>query len=168
MTLSIVNGIELFLNHDFRISVIESIKYCQRNKGLEVNAWCLTPNKLYMIAKATGGIQLSSIICDLKKFTSKAILKQLKGATDEQSAFLLKQFKKAASKHRKPLEHKVWEEGYYPDELFSPDYILQKLNFIHVNPIEQGKIKRSWEFDFSSAKDYSGINGSINVTKILT
>jgi putative transposase len=166
MTLSIVNEIELFNDEVFREGVIASIKYCQLRKGLQLNGWCLMPNKLYLIGKATGGQELGAIICDLKKFTSKSIIKKLKDSYDPTQVKLLKQFKKAAAKHRQPIEHKVWKEGYFPDELFSPEYKLQKIHFMHTEPVENGKIKYSWEYEFSSAKDYLDMKRIVEVTRI--
>jgi REP element-mobilizing transposase RayT len=55
-------------------NIIESLKYCQQNTGLEIFAFVIMPSHIHMMCSARDGSELSSIMRDFKKFTSKAII----------------------------------------------------------------------------------------------
>ncbi len=77
-TSTVVDWIDIFTRKKFRIIILDSLKYCQLNKGLEIYAWCLMSNHLHMIISAKDGILLASIMRDFKKFTSKNIISLIK------------------------------------------------------------------------------------------
>ena len=58
--------------------VIDSLKYCQANKGLKIHAWCIMSNHLHLIVSTDENNKLSDVIRDFKKFTSVSILAELK------------------------------------------------------------------------------------------
>ncbi len=33
--------------------------------------------------------------------------------------------------------YKVWEDGYFAENIFSPEFLMQKLNYIHNNPLPE-------------------------------
>jgi REP element-mobilizing transposase RayT len=55
--------------------VLDSIRFCQSEKGLLFHCWCIMTNHLYLIVSAKNE-NLSDVLRDFKKFTSKQILQQ--------------------------------------------------------------------------------------------
>lgn len=49
-----------------------------------------------------------------------------------------------------------------PIELWSNKVIDEKINYIHNNPVDESLIYNSWEYIYSSAKDYSGGKGILD------
>jgi len=41
VTFSVVNWIDVFVRQRYKDIIVESLKYCQENKGLEIFGWCL-------------------------------------------------------------------------------------------------------------------------------
>lgn len=78
-----VGWIDVFTRRIYKEILIESIKYCQKNKGLGLYAWCIMSNHVHMIVKAKDGYVLSDIIRDLKKYTSKEIIKAIEDNIQE-------------------------------------------------------------------------------------
>lgn len=62
---------------------IDSIRYCQENKDLELFAWVLMTNHLHLIIRAKAGFTLSDIMLDRKKITSKRIVAAIKEHNSE-------------------------------------------------------------------------------------
>ena len=54
--------------------LIESLHYCRKEKGLELFAFVIMTNHVQLIARAKEGYELSAIMRDFKKFTSKQVL----------------------------------------------------------------------------------------------
>ena len=48
-------------------------------------------------------------------------------------------------------------------ELHSPKWINQKLDYIHLNPVKAGTVEQPEEYLYSSAKNYIGKEGLIDV-----
>ena len=71
---TIVYWIDLFTRKEFKYQVINSLKYCQKQKGLVVHAYCIMPSHLHLII-STKGEPLESIMRDLKKYLAKAIIR---------------------------------------------------------------------------------------------
>ncbi|WP_229217133.1 transposase [Dyadobacter luteus] len=71
-----VDWVDVFSRKEYRFIIVEALRYCQNNKGLIIHGWCLMSNHLHMLTAAKEGFQLSDIIRDFKKFTSKRIRKQ--------------------------------------------------------------------------------------------
>jgi len=49
VTLTIVGWVDLFTKPELKRIVLESLKYCQDQKGLLIHGWCLMPSHLHMI-----------------------------------------------------------------------------------------------------------------------
>jgi len=41
VTFTVVYWIDIFIRNDYKAVFLESVRYCQKNKGLEVYAWCI-------------------------------------------------------------------------------------------------------------------------------
>ena len=75
VTLTVIGWIDVFTRSNHKLLIIDSLKYCQQNKGLVIFGWCLMSSHLHLIAWAEGQDTLSDILRDFKKYTSKAIVK---------------------------------------------------------------------------------------------
>jgi putative transposase len=166
LTIKVIDSIPLFNDEENRSCVIDSLEFCQRVKGLRLNAWCLMPDTLYLIAIAEEGKDLPGIIRDLKNYTSKKLVRLIKQSPGPETEIILKKMKKAGAKNRKCIEYKVWEDGYFPDELFSTDYIVKKLEYIHMAPVKHNIVCRAWDYNYSSARTYLDMGGLLKVVKL--
>lgn len=61
VTLTVVDWIDIFTRENHKMAIVDSLKYCQKEKGLEIYAWCLMPSHLHMIVTAGDDVKLSDI-----------------------------------------------------------------------------------------------------------
>ena len=151
ITITIVKWVNIFNNLECVQIVIDSLKFCQKEKGLVIHAWCLMPNHLHMIVGRSGIMNIEDIIRDLKKYTSVHLTKALK---NQKMYKELSVFQLAAEESKKHQYYKVWQDGFHPVVLDSNKLIDQKLDYIHYNPVSAGITELPEEFVYSSAKDY--------------
>ncbi|MDX1629593.1 MAG: transposase [Fulvivirga sp.] len=78
VTFTVVGWIDVFTRKVYKDVIIDSLKYCQREKGLILHAFVIMSNHLHLIISAKEGAVLSDIIRDFKKYTAKAIIKLIK------------------------------------------------------------------------------------------
>jgi len=71
LTLTVVDWVDIFTRPVYKHVIVDSLDYCIKNKGLKIYAWCLMTNHLHLIAGVENDENLSDILRDFKKFTSK-------------------------------------------------------------------------------------------------
>ena len=77
VTFTIVHWIDIFIRDYYREIFIESLKFCQKEKGLEVYAYCIMTSHVHLIIGTKGEHKLEDIIRDLKSYTSRHIRKAI-------------------------------------------------------------------------------------------
>lgn len=76
---------------------------------------------------------------------------------------MLDRFEFAGRYNPKIKYFKFWQDGNHPVELFSPQFTIQKLDYIHNNPLEEMTVSEPNEYLFSSARNYADMKGLIDV-----
>ena len=165
LTFTIVNWIDIFTRKDYKLIITNSLNYCIENKGLEVYAWVIMSNHIHIIAKAKEGFVLSHIIRDFKKFTSKQIIETINEIGESRKEWLLDKFSFEARKTGRAENFKVWTDDNHSICLENTEWFLQRLNYIHENPVKQMIVQNSHEYLFSSAIDYADGKGLVNISK---
>jgi putative transposase len=77
LTFTVVDWIDVFTRPELVNVVIDSLRHCQKEKGLDIYAWCIMSSHVHLIASAGVNGDLSNIMRDMKKFTSKQIVKTI-------------------------------------------------------------------------------------------
>ena len=163
---TIVYWIDLFTRKEFKYLVINSLKYCQKQKGLVVHAYCIMPSHLHLII-STKGEPLESIMRDLKKYLAKAIIKELDLINESRKKWLLRAFKKAGADLKRISNYKVWQDGNQPKQLMTTKFMIQKLDYLHNNPVEAEIVDEPENYVYISARDYAGRRGHIEVELLV-
>lgn len=166
ITITIVEWIDLFTRTNHKNSIIESVKYCQKNKGLEIYAFVLMPSHLHMLCRAKEGFDLSNIMRDFKKFTARRLIQNIKEQPESRRQWLLELFTRSCAHLKRDQEFKVWQDGYHAEEVFSNKFIYQKLNYIHNNPVKDAIVERPEDYLYSSARNYAELESLLEVVLI--
>src|SRR5688572_1501061 len=153
-TMTTVGWVDVFTRPEHKMIVIDSLRYCQQNKGLVIHVWCLMTNHLHMIVSSSGKDKLSDILRDFKKFTSKAIVKAISLSSESRRGWMLDIFREVADGLMRVQNYKVWQDGNHPVILFSRKFIDQKLRYIHYNPVVEDIVENPEDYLYSSARDY--------------
>ena len=111
VTFTIVGWIKVFEDDNFKQLIIDSIKFYQKNKGLILYAYCIMPNHVHMIVQATGKFTISEILRDLKKITSRSIVRMLEDQRVDGYEEILKKFAEAGKLLKRITNFKVWQDG---------------------------------------------------------
>jgi putative transposase len=154
ITFAVVEWVDVFARKEYRDILLDNIRYCQKEKGLLVHAWCIMSNHVHLIISAKNN-DASDILRDFKKFTSKQIVKAID--TNEQESrreWMLEIFRKAGTGNSRNSSYQFWRQDNQPKELFSEKFTEQKLYYIHNNHVEAGIVEKEEEYLYSSARDY--------------
>lgn len=167
VSFAVVNWIDLFIREKYFNVVVESLAYCISHKGLIVNAWCNMPSHIHLIIRSETNL-LEDIVRDMKKITSKELIKIIKNSHEEsRKKWLLWMFKKAGSQNKRNQTYQLWQQHNQPIELNNNQKIDQRLNYLHMNPVKAGFVEEPSNWKFSSAKNYVGKEGMLDIKLII-
>ncbi|HMT97247.1 MAG TPA: transposase [Ferruginibacter sp.] len=166
VTLTITNWLDLFIRDEYREIFIHSVQFCQKEKELEVYGWCIMTSHIHMIIGSRGNL-LSNIMRDLKRHTSEKLHEAIKYHPQEsRREWITWMMERAAAKKANGSKFQLWQQESHPQELMTNAIAHQKLAYIHDNPVEAGFVKQPPDWKYSSAADYNGAKGLIEVTKL--
>jgi REP element-mobilizing transposase RayT len=162
LTFSIMGWIDIFSRQRYRDMMLESMQYCRQHKGLKIGAYVIMSNHIHTIWTATNN-DLSDIVRDFKTFTSKAITQAIGTETESRRDWLLYMFRFYGNRTNANENFKVWTGNNHPEEIHSESFLQTKLNYIHENPVRAGLVAEPSHYLYSSAADYEGKKGLIEI-----
>jgi len=164
ITFAVIEWIDVFSRKLYKDEVIKSIKHCQQNKGLELFAWCIMTNHVHLLVRAKEGFNLSNILRDLKKYTSSQIVKQIdNNKFESRKNWMMWLFKSAVQKNSNNTHYQFWRQDNHPVEMLTMEVFYQKMNYIHMNPVVEGVVDQPEYYLYSSARDYAGGRGLLEL-----
>lgn len=165
LTFQIVDWIDIFARQVYRDIVIDSLKYSIDNKELLVFAFVVMSNHVHLIAQSSTG-KLSDTIRDVKKFTSKSIVGTIQTIPESRSDWMLNRFGFNARQHSRNKTYQVWTHENHAVQLYSPEFISEKIDYLHNNPVRAGLVEKPEDYLYSSARWYAGLECVLEVRDI--
>ena len=157
LTCTIVAWLPVFARPEAVDIVLNSWRFLQRNDGFTLFGYVIMENHLHLIAAAD---DLSKKIGRFKSFTARQIIDFL---TERGEWLLLRQLELFKRWHKIDQQHQLWEEGSHPQRIGSDEMMSQKLEYMHNNPVERGYVDVPEHWRYSSARNYAGQPGLIDV-----
>jgi putative transposase len=159
VTFTVHQWADVFTRSRYVDILLESLKHCQKEKGLEIYTWVIMSNHCHFILRAKNE-NLSDIIRDFKKYTAKSIYKSI----EENSKESRREWLLEVLKYKEKIW--FWEEGYHGEEIIDTEFFYTKVNYIHLNPVKAGIVEKEEEYLLSSAADFYGIRkGEIQLSE---
>ena len=164
VTFATVNWIDVFTRRVYKDIVVDSLNYCIKNKGLVVYAWVIMGNHVHLIIERRT-VALEDVMRDLKRHTSKAILKEIEENPQEsRKAWMLWMFERAGKKNINNSKFQFWQQHNQPIELTTEAFAIDSsIDYIHNNPVTAGFVDCPEHYRYSSAVDFAGGKGLVNV-----
>lgn len=164
LTLTIVQWIDLFTRREYRDIVVHSLQHCIHHKGLSIYAWVIMSNHLHLVARCQSPHRMSDFLRDFKKFTSKEIMKTVLDIPESRREFLVDKFAFEARRTGRAKDFKVWKDDNHAIDLDNNGIdMMEKIDYIHLNPVKAGLVDDPADYVYSSARDYSYRKGLIDV-----
>jgi REP element-mobilizing transposase RayT len=163
VTFTVVGWVDIFTRKECRDILVDSLKYCIMHKGLIIYGYIIMSNHLHLIIEAKEvSLGLSTIIGEFKKFTSKRIIAYLMQSQKESRRnWMLEIFRQHALQTYRNTSFQIWTHDNHPEVIFSHSFMLQKLAYIHNNPVRAGIVRNPSEYLYSSARNYNDMKDVI-------
>jgi putative transposase len=153
VTCTVVEWLPVFARDEYRRIALDALAFLRAQKHTELNAFVIMPTHFHAILWPEEGTNLSGVLRDFKRFTSRGISREAKrlGETD-----ILERFTTARQRGRAQdvSQYQVWQEGSHPEMIYSLDFARRKIDYIHDNPVRAGLSGSALDWLYSSAKAY--------------
>ena len=124
--------------------------------GIKTTAYTIMLNHVHCILFfPTEHFDLNKIVGNGKRFMAYGIIKRLEAKNDSQTLLRLKEGLTERD-IKKGQKHKVFEYSFDAKPIYHRDFLLQKINYIHLNAVRgKWKLVEHWEdYEYSSARFY--------------
>nr|WP_207434911.1 transposase [Sabulibacter ruber] len=163
VSFAVVYWIDVFTREEYFNIITENLDFCRKNKGMEIYAWCVMPSHLHLLFRAKDN-NPGEVLRDFKSFTSKQLLKAIaENIQESRKEWMLWLMERAGLKNGNVQKCQFWQQHNQPIEVWSPAVIEQKVEYIHQNPVEAGFVAEPHHWKYSSALDYCGGRGVLEI-----
>lgn len=164
ISFAVVQWVDALSRPIYKDIIIEALRFCQEKKGLNLYAYVIMSNHVHLIASAKEGLKLSDILRDLKRHTSKAILEAIQNNPQEsRREWMMWIFKSAGKSNTNNKDYQFWQQDNRPIQLSTSEMAEQRLEYIHQNPVQERLVGEAHNYIYSSALDYSGGRGLLEI-----
>ena len=168
ISFAVVNWVDVFIRRSYCDILLEVIRHCQENKGLIVYAWCVMTSHVHLIIGRSGDSKQENIVRDLKRTSSKKLLKAIEENVQEsRREWMLDIFRKAGKKNSHNWHYQFWQQHNQPLEIDDKKKMDKFLTYLHRNPVVSGLVDYEQEYRYSSARDYCGRTGLLEIENVL-
>ena len=115
-------------------------------------------NHIHFIASAE---DLAKEVGDFKSYTARRIIDCL---IERNVRVLLEGLEHHKSRHKSDRLFQLWQEGSHPKIIATEAMMLQKLEYIHNNPVKRGYVSDPTHWRYSSARNYAKMEALVSVT----
>ena len=113
ITFTVVDWLDVFTRQRYKDILIDSLNYYIQNKGMILYAYVIMSNHAHLIIQSNNH-DLSGLIRDFKKFTSKRILKSILEEPESRREWLLDRMEKATESHNRNKTYQFWKYNNHP------------------------------------------------------
>jgi putative transposase len=158
VTFTVIRWLDVFTRNLYKDIFLQSLRYCQRHKGLELCAYCIMTSHIHLIIGRNREPPLEGIIRDVKKYTATKIIEAIQSNPEEsRKELFIYLFRKAGRNNKNNTTYQFWQQNNHPIELATNEMIDQRLDYIHNNPVTAGIVLSPEHYLYSSAINYAGL-----------
>jgi REP element-mobilizing transposase RayT len=157
LTNTVVAWLPLFAHPSFAEIILDSWRFLQRERGVRIYGYVILENHLHWVAAAD---ELAEKVGRFKSFTARRILDELQRRGWDT---LLEELHFFKLHHKLDQTHQVWQEGSHPQQIRNDEMMRQKLEYMHHNPLRRGYVDDPVHWRYSSARNYMGAAGLLEV-----
>lgn len=152
VTTKAVDYLHIFRRDIIKRIILDTYDNFRLQKRLKLFCFVIMPNHTHFVGQFRKEDPLSDVMRDFKRQTSDRILRQLK---TERNLDILNTLANKVTRPEKQY-HKIWEDDYNAKDIFTREFLEQKMDYIHHNPCQpHWKLSETpEEYIWSSARFY--------------
>jgi putative transposase len=168
LTFNTVDWVDVFIRPVYKQIIVHSLNHFIDHKGLTVYSWCLMTNHLHLLAQAKETCVVAEIEKEFKSFTTRKILEAIDTEHPIRKKWMLERFENFSNMLGMMKKYQVWQTSSNPIfmDVTKKEMLLEYVDHIHNNPVRDRIVDTACDYLYSSARDYSGMQGLVNISKL--
>jgi len=156
-TCTIVGWLPVFTRRETVQILLDTFNWLRENKAFELYGYVILENHLHFVSSSPEHIKAIQIF---KSFTARKIIDYL---VEKNAYMLLQQLAYYKLQHKVQSHYQLWQEGTHAEQILNSGMMRQKLDYIHYNPVERGYVDEPVHWRYSSARNYAGQVGLVEI-----
>jgi len=122
------------------------------------------PGHVHMIIGSSKN-KLEDIVRHMKKHTSLELKEAIKNnVLESRKEWIIWMMERAGKKNGNNSGWQFWQQHNKPLEIKDQEMFNKMLAYIHLNPVMAGFVNKPEDWKYSSAKDFNGMQGLIDLS----
>jgi len=150
-TCSIVGFLPVLEVDPMKQLLLDSWNIYREKYNVLIHGYVIMPEHIHILLYADMGVQIRSFIQQSLRLSAITILEKVRGLPEYKRIPILDKFKHYANGRAK---YKIWKEQARGIPLDKEKYVVQRLNYIHENPVRRELVKNPLDYLYSSYRNY--------------
>lgn len=146
----IYDRIKLFISPTYIIPLIDSLNYYRYQYSVKIIGYVIMQDHIHLLLYPKVEQAITDFMRDFKRFTSGRITRQAKVERNLEWVGMFEQ----AGLETERAEYKVWQDSFWEQSIDTEEFLKQKLDYIHMNPVRAGIVSNAIDYFYSSARNY--------------
>ena len=147
------------LSEKYALIVINNLKFYRKKFGFLLYGFVIMPDHYHIVIDTLDRFDIIKIKEDMNKYISREIIQDLKIQNPEILEKL--QIETPRRKGHRPNKYRLFQKGRYDFEIVTDIKLLEKLEYMHYNPVRANLVENPEDYPFSSARNYFQENNSL-------
>ena len=168
LTLNTVDKIDVFVRPAYKQAIADALNYFVQTQGISIYAWVLMSSHLHLVLRPKEASAPAYFERDFKKYTTPVVLKAMEMEMDFRRGWMMQHFEDYSKSLRRIEKFHLWQNCSSPVRIDcgQPRCLLDRIAHVHENPVRERIVDQPEAYVFSSARDYAGMRGMVNVRVI--
>jgi putative transposase len=154
ITTSTYRRARLFTCQRFCWTFVETLRQLRQETGFLPLGWVLMPEHFHLLIRPQPAAATVGFMQELKKRSAQEIIAVLARSQDRSRCrTLLARLRLPPTVHSDPY-HRLWQRRYVPFNVFTEKKYMEKLDYMHNNPVMKGLVSSPDQWPWSSFRFY--------------
>ncbi len=140
---------KLLKQDKYKKIIVDSLSFLAKEKRVKIFGFVIMENHIHIIWQGTALYSLKHTQLSFMKYTAQ----QIKFDLEKNHPEILNYFLIEA----KDRKYQFWERNALSIDIMSSDVFIQKLNYLHQNPVRANLCVNETDYFYSSAKHYANL-----------
>ncbi len=163
-----VDGVDLFIRPVYKQLVVHTLNHFIEHKGVTVYAWCLMSSQLQLVGRINEGYSIQAVDDEFREFTTAKIYEAMETEPEARRKWMLERFHTTEGILGFNKKFIVWDPAHMPVRMDDRkcEYLADQFDTIHAGPVKDRIVDIAVDYKYSSARDYNGLRGLVQITKL--
>ena len=147
-----------FRNVEFSHILLEEIRFYSEEYDFDILGYVIMPDHVHLLLwwdkEKKPELNVSKVMQGIKAGSARRIIDLMKHKGSEQVLRPTQIEYDGSKSHKRNLRYHIWQPGFYDFNVHNEEKLLEKLNYMHNNPVKAGLVQSPSDYRWSSHNEH--------------